>query len=87
MTTATQYCTGCGYPIEDGKCDCSSGVPRPESTHAITTPHWRVPMGETPFWAEGEEWTYVWDGKDRYGYLRHRDDLVYDNYRAPRQVI
>lgn len=28
----TRYCIKCGYPIKAGKCDCSSGVPTPETT-------------------------------------------------------
>lgn len=49
---------------------------------------WRAACGgnEVPFTFEGEQWLYVFDGK-RHGYLRLSEDVVYDDYRTPRQVI
>lgn len=49
--------------------------------------NWKPACGgnETPFTYGGEQWLYVWNG-ERHGYLRLSEDVVYTDFRAPRQV-
>lgn len=52
---------------------------------------WYIMPNETPFWSDGEQWTYVARRKAaggfQLGYLRRATDIVYTDYRAGRQEV